>query len=396
MSEINSGKEKLKAAMIDYCAEYDESEKLSSDEKAEISPKVEQKIRRLIKNQKHSYWAFINSVGKKVAVAAIAALLFFSGAVTALAVRGPVFEPIDTMNTDPTVSTTATEETAHTVQTTAAEPTEAVTETTTAEETTATEETTTAEETTEREIITVPVSEISSLPIIGEYQSTRDIPFEKFFAYYKNDDELHRWYSDNYLVFLDLNELTENGVIKTIFEFYHKNFISAQKNRRHFYVFTMAGCSGIGGTYYDTTNYYAYGYEYGEEYADNTVYTFNRLAGRPSVLCFGYHRYDVGDKYLLMLRDELEDSTTLPYKLSLKIEEIDGVEWVYADNHWSLEGMKCAVKITDEYENLMYKPGKDDDVIAYMEANGIENPTYNYKCELGAFIEEMLSKSTAK
>ena len=40
----------------------------------------------------------------------------------------------------------------------------------------------------------------------------------------------------------------------------------------------------------------------------------------------------------------------------------------------------------------MYKPGKDDDVIAYMEANGIENPTYDYKCELGAFIAEMTGK----
>ncbi|MBO4353945.1 MAG: hypothetical protein J5860_03275, partial [Clostridia bacterium] len=278
MSEINSGKEKLKAAMIDYCAEYDESEKLSSDEKAEISPKVEQKIRRLIKNQKHSYWAFINSVGKKVAVAAIAALLFFSGAVTALAVRGPVFEPIDTMNTDPTVSTTATEETAHTVQTTAAEPTEAVTETTTAEETTATEETTTAEETTEREIITVPVSEVSSLPIIGEYNSTRDIPFEKFFAYKPNADELHKWYSDNYFANCDWEELFKHGVVKVLSAFYKKNSISAQKYAKHFYIYTIAGCSGkfVGGNIYPTTDYYAYRYKYGEEYTDNTVYTFTR------------------------------------------------------------------------------------------------------------------------
>ncbi|MBO4428360.1 MAG: hypothetical protein J5832_00250, partial [Clostridia bacterium] len=71
-----------------------------------------------------------------------------------------------------------------------------------------------------------------------------------------------------------------------------------------------------------------------------------------------------------------------------KIEEIDRVEWVYSDMYYYMSKLRCAVEITDEYENLFYKPGKDDDIIAFLEEHGLENPKFGYKCELNAFVKE--------
>ena len=72
-----------------------------------------------------------------------------------------------------------------------------------------------------------------------------------------------------------------------------------------------------------------------------------------------------------------------------KIVEVDGVEWVYPNFLTDFSYLKCAVKITDEYENMFYKPGQDDDIIEYLEKNNIPNPTFDYKCELGKFIDEI-------
>ncbi len=274
--------------------------------------------------------------------------------------------------------------------------------TATAESTTATDatEATTSSSSSEPKEKTIPVSEITSLPIIGNYTSTRDIEFKNFFRYPSSYIQGDRWYADNYIIQYDLVDLVTKGIVTITGEYYNKLPYTKGMSKQ-FYIFAIAGCQGnqlrVGIKSSPETDYYAYGYKYGEEFTDDTVYTLTNLPGVPQTLCYGYHRFDIGDKYMLVLApsEDIERSykheSTYYFKLHLKIEEIDGVEWVYADNYWTLEKMECAVKITDEYENLMYKPGKDDDVIAYMEANGIDIPTYDYKCELNAFIAELSS-----
>ena len=71
----------------------------------------------------------------------------------------------------------------------------------------------------------------------------------------------------------------------------------------------------------------------------------------------------------------------------MPIEEIDGVEYVYGYGI-DLGYLDCAIAITDEEENQIYKPGKHDSMIAQVLADGEELPTFDYKCKLADLIEE--------
>ena len=101
-----------------------------------------------------------------------------------------------------------------------------------------------------------------------------------------------------------------------------------------------------------------------------------------------------GKRYLRLLPcgidtlKEVEEQQMINDSVLFLIEEQDGVEYVYGIGV-DLSGMDCAIPITDPYENAVYKPGIDDDIIAFMEEHGIPVPTYDYKCELHAFVKEM-------
>lgn len=100
-----------------------------------------------------------------------------------------------------------------------------------------------------------------------------------------------------------------------------------------------------------------------------------------------------GKRYMRLLPMHLynlekQEENMINTAVLFMIEEKDGIEYVYGINA-DLSGMDCAIPITDPYENAVYKPGIDDDIIAYMEEHGIPAPTYDYKCELNAFVKEM-------
>lgn len=52
----------------------------------------EDKMNKLISNQKHSYWKYINTIGKQVAIVFIVITIIFSTAMTVSAFRKPVIE----------------------------------------------------------------------------------------------------------------------------------------------------------------------------------------------------------------------------------------------------------------------------------------------------------------
>ena len=114
------------------------------------------------------------------------------------------------------------------------------------------------------------------------------------------------------------------------------------------------------------------------------------LMGHPDQPFYGRPTLFLGNRYLRLNTADLglEHLEGLSATVLFLIEERDGVEYVYGHSA-DLSHMDCAIPITDPYENAVYKPGVDDDIIAYMEANGITAPTYDYKCELSAFIKEM-------
>ena len=51
--------------------------------------------------------------------------------------------------------------------------------------------------------------------------------------------------------------------------------------------------------------------------------------------------------------------------------------------------LDCAIEITDEEENQIYKVGKHDAIIAKLNEIGIRLPTFDYKCELEEMLREI-------
>ena len=72
----------------------------------------------------------------------------------------------------------------------------------------------------------------------------------------------------------------------------------------------------------------------------------------------------------------------------MPIEEINGKTYVYS-YLIDLGKMDCAIKITDEKENMVYKEGKHDDVLAALKRSNVSVPTFDYKCEIYAMLKEL-------
>ncbi len=62
------------------------------DEEVTFSPEFEKRTEKLIRAQKRPYWRFTNTVGKRVAVAAVAVFVLLSATMSISAVREPVVD----------------------------------------------------------------------------------------------------------------------------------------------------------------------------------------------------------------------------------------------------------------------------------------------------------------
>lgn len=95
--ENHPGYEKLKEAFRLSNKDFLGSIELVPEENVCFSPRYEKKMVRLIKRQKRPYWKYVNTVGKKIAVIAIAFMMLFGLSMTIKAVREPVVSFIVTV-----------------------------------------------------------------------------------------------------------------------------------------------------------------------------------------------------------------------------------------------------------------------------------------------------------
>ena len=84
------------------------------------------------------------------------------------------------------------------------------------------------------------------------------------------------------------------------------------------------------------------------------------------------------------LEDELlQMSLTMPV-----LDDVDGNTYVYGYGI-DFSVFECAIEITDWEENQIYKEGKHDKIISYLKKIEKELPTFDYKCEIYAFLKEL-------
>lgn len=88
----NAGLEKLKEAFREINQWEYENLHLETLEEVIPSPRYQKRMERLIKRQKQSYWKYVNTVGKRVAVFAVVLILTFALSMSVSAVRKPIVE----------------------------------------------------------------------------------------------------------------------------------------------------------------------------------------------------------------------------------------------------------------------------------------------------------------
>ena len=130
---------------------------------------------------------------------------------------------------------------------------------------------------------------------------------------------------------------------------------------------------------------------YGENYSFEVgeIYTM-AYSGTPEHPLYGRPPLEIGKEYLRLYTPYSVESEELNIgpTLMMPIENAEGIEYVYGYGI-DFEGLDCAIAITDEEENQIYKPGKHDGMIAQVLADEEELPTFDYKCELSALLEEL-------
>lgn len=88
--ENHPGYEKLKEAFRLSNKDFLSSIELAPEEDVYFSSRYEKKMAHLIKRQKRPYWKYVNTVGKRIAVIAIAFMMLFGLSMSIKAIREPV------------------------------------------------------------------------------------------------------------------------------------------------------------------------------------------------------------------------------------------------------------------------------------------------------------------
>lgn len=76
--------------------------------------------------------------------------------------------------------------------------------------------------------------------------------------------------------------------------------------------------------------------------------------------------------------------------LMFPIEEIDGETYIYSYGV-DLGTLDCAIEITDDVENQIFKPGIHDRYIELANKNGYTLPTFDYKCLIDDYLSEVFN-----
>lgn len=129
---------------------------------------------------------------------------------------------------------------------------------------------------------------------------------------------------------------------------------------------------------------------YGAERYQITEGDYDSLAqmyikGKPTTHLYGRPIPEVGKEYFRYISKEDLLDANWGVGLYLSINEEDGVKYLYGYGI-DLSVFDGAIKIVDEDENQIYKPGIHDKVIAHLNQIGQELPTFDYKCEVSDFL----------
>ena len=220
---------------------------------------------------------------------------------------------------------------------------------------------------------------ISETEYYGEFASLRKIKFKEIYEYIESVREYN---DDSYMAKID------NA----------KEWVITALTPEKFLIVTVEGYTGESFVrYLDPSkklkaNYYVKLNRYGEPLTDEHIYIME-YDGSPSEPYWGNHLLEVGKKYLKMnmpmnYADKYKDKAFYAGFI-LEIKDVDGILWVYPNVRVDLSNMDSAVRIMDDYENLIYKPGVDDDIIEYLNSRNIIPPIYEYKAEISAYINEL-------
>ena len=240
-------------------------------------------------------------------------------------------------------------------------------------ETAATEATGTPEATT----VATAASTIDplTLPTVGEYTSLRKqikIKQLKELPVNRRLDEDYPYLANPTIPLRDISE-------------------AQRRKKTDFLIVTVLGyeyLEFIPGKFYDV--YYVNIEQYGKGNTDPTVYMM--IYNSPSNPIYGCNMLEIGERYLVISGVYKKDPST-PFNtfgVAVPIVEQNGELYVYCSQFFrDAAKLKCAIKITDKTENLIYKPGRDDDVIEYMKRNNMPVPTYNYKFKLDELVSEV-------
>lgn len=131
---------------------------------------------------------------------------------------------------------------------------------------------------------------------------------------------------------------------------------------------------------YDPSTLYCLGYKGSYE---NTLY------GRPPL--------EIGKDYLYLidyLFSEVERFEKFEYmplvQMGLMMPVVQDGDKTYVYGYGvDFSGLECAIEITDEEENQIYKVGKHDAIIAKLNELGVRLPTFDYKCDLEEMLREI-------
>ena len=127
-----------------------------------------------------------------------------------------------------------------------------------------------------------------------------------------------------------------------------------------------------------------YGYE---NFDSQKIY---RLAyrGKLDEQVYGKPPLEPGKEYLKYLTPDELSNDFFQMSLIMPIRDIDGVTYVYGYGI-DMSRFACAIEISDWEENQIYQIGKHDKIIAYLASISKELPTFDYKCEMYALLQEM-------
>ena len=90
--------------------------------------------------------------------------------------------------------------------------------------------------------------------------------------------------------------------------------------------------------------------------------------------------------------DQIIDRVLFQAGLVLPVVENEGKRYLYGYGI-DFSNMECKIPILDSEENSIYKTGKHDKTIEYLQSINQELPTFDYKCEAAVFYEEIVRRS---